>query len=266
LHIYQIEGRLGDRAGMGAGAFLGLWQEGDSAFLFFSAPAETEVRRILREHPPARLRDSFRMAYEQWQGLEPAPQRIGRFRISPPWEPAGPARDGEIIDIVLDPGLVFGAGAHPTTRDCLAAIELTAAGGAARSVLDLGTGTGVLALAAARTGSPRVLAVDLNALAVRTAARNAALNGLSDRILALQGRAEEMANCPADLLIANIHAEVMWHLMSAPGFAVKPKVVLSGLMRSEAKEVRRRLELLRFKVIEEWSREGIWHTFYAVKR
>jgi ribosomal protein L11 methyltransferase len=266
LYIYQIEGRPGDRAGMGSRTYLGLWQEEDSAFLFFSAPAETEVGRILREHPQARLIDSCRMPYDQWQGTLSASQRIGSFRISLPWEPPGAPEDSGAIDILLDPGLVFGAGAHPTTRDCLAAIELAAAGRAARTAIDLGTGTGVLALAAARIGSARVAAVDLNALAVRTAARNAALNGLSQNILVLQGRAEEMVDCPADLLIANIHAAVMLRLMSAAGFRAKRQVILSGLMRSEAKEVRRRLELLRFRIVEEWNREGIWHTFYAVKR
>ncbi|MCK7509745.1 MAG: 50S ribosomal protein L11 methyltransferase [Desulfobacterales bacterium] len=97
------------------------------------------------------------------------------------------------LTLVLDPGVVFGAGNHPTTRDCLLAIDRAAAEARFETVLDLGTGTGILALAAARRLGARVAAVDLSPAAVRTAAGNVARNGLAGRVLVALGRAEDAA-------------------------------------------------------------------------
>jgi ribosomal protein L11 methyltransferase len=246
--------------------FLGHWQEEDSAFLFFSAPAVGEVENILRGHPHLRLIDSTCMSYEQWQGSGFTGQRFGRFWFMPPWEAEAPERveGADETPLLLDPGLVFGAGNHPTTRDCLTALERAAESDQAARALDLGTGTGILALAAAKLGS-RVLAVDLNLLAAQTAWRNVRLNQLERKVLVVQGRAEEFIGLPADLVIANIHGEVMLQMMDAPGFRQKPVCILSGLMRSDAKEVRRRLSLMGMRIVEEWVRDGIWHTYYAVR-
>jgi ribosomal protein L11 methyltransferase len=265
LYIYQLEGRLGSHAAIETGAFLGHWQEDESAFLFFSAPMTAEVEGILRQQPHLRLIDSTCMAYDQWQGSVSGDERIGRFHFIAPWTAAGsagsPAPDE--IPILMDPGLVFGAGTHPTTRDCLAALELAAANGRIRTVLDLGTGTGILALAAAKRLGARVLAIDLNFLAARTAARNVRLNRLGDRILVAQGRAEDVIGGSADLVAANLHSEVMLRIMDMPGFRRKRCFILSGLMRSDAKEVRRRLSVSGIGIREEWTRDGVWHTYYA---
>lgn len=243
--------------------FLGCWQEEDSAFLFFSAPAADAVGGLLRSRPHLRLLDRTQMTYAQWQGTPFAGERIGRFRLVPPWGAAAVGRDDTpALTVLLDPGLVFGTGTHPTTRDCLMALEQAAADGAAATALDLGTGTGILAVAAARLGS-KVLAVDLNPLAAETARRNVRLNQLEKKILVVQGKAEETIDCPADLVVANIHGEVMLRVMESAGFRQKRRFILSGLMRSDAKEVRRRLELLGIRIAGEWARDGIWHTYYA---
>jgi ribosomal protein L11 methyltransferase len=268
LYIYHLEGRLAPEAWSGCGSFLGLWPEGESGFMFFSSPEPEEVQAFLRRQPGARLAGSYRMPYDQWQGAPLCGERIGRFWIAPPWESeAAPAAGGGPgLRLLLDPGVVFGAGSHPTTRDCLKALELAVAAGAAESAIDLGTGTGILAVAAALLGCRRVLAVDLNPLAARTALANVRLNGLAGRILVAQARAEDCLPRPAGLAIANIHAEVMLRLLQAGGFRGAERLVLSGLMRSEAKEVRRLLALERLEVAAEWIAEGVWQTFYAVRR
>jgi ribosomal protein L11 methyltransferase len=267
LFIYQLEGRLEPQSVMEAGAYMGHWQEEDSVFLFFSAPTPSAVEAILRRQPQMRLVDSTRMPYDQWQGVSAGPEQIGSFLIAAPWHAAAPsaAQSGR-TDILLDPGLVFGAGTHPTTRDCLVALDLVADDGRSRAVMDLGTGTGILALAAARRLQARVLAIDLNLLAARTAARNVRLNRLEDRILVVQARAEDAIDGPADLVVANLHGEAMLRLMEAPGFRRKGRFILSGLMRSDAKEVRRRLSVLGIAIWEEWIRDGVWHTYYAGNR
>jgi ribosomal protein L11 methyltransferase len=268
LFIYQLEGRMDSRTAIEANTFLGHWQEEDSAFLFFSAPVAEVVEDILCRQPHLRLVDSTCMPYDQWQGPVFSGEPIGRFHFVAPWETAASAdpNDAQALAILLDPGLVFGAGTHPTTRACLKALELAADGGAAATVLDLGTGTGILALAAARLLDARVLAVDLNSLAARTAARNVRLNRLADRILVAQAKAEDVIDCPADLVIANLHGEVLLRLMNAPGFRQKPRLILSGLLRSDAKEVRRRLALHGVRIAESWVQDGIWHTYYAVRK
>lgn len=267
LFIYQLEGRLDPRTAIEDGSFLGHWQEGESAFLFFAAPVAGVVEDLLRRQPHLRLVDRTRMPYDQWQGTVAGGERIGRFHFSAPWEASSPAEpaDADAFRLLLDPGLVFGTGTHPTTRDCLAALE-SAATSRTAAVLDLGTGTGILALAAARRMDARVLAVDLNLLAARTAGRNVRLNRLADRILVVQGRAEDAIDWPADLVIANLHGEAMLRVMEAPGFRRKRRFILSGLMRSDAKEVRRRLSVLGIGIREEWTREGVWHTYYAENR
>lgn len=267
LYIYYLQGEVASRLVVGGPHFIGHWQEEDSAFLFFSSPAESEVQELLRRHPQLRLVDRTRMPYDQWQGAVLSDERLGRFHIIPSWaggEPTAPARDGE-IPILIDPGVVFGSGTHPTTRDCLAALEMAASAGCADAVLDLGTGSGILAVAAAGLGFSRVLAVDFNLLAAQTAARNVRLNRLEATVLVVQGRAEDLVDRPADLVAANIHGAVMLRLTESRGFAEKRRFILSGLMRSEAKEIRRRLALAGLRIVEEWTREGIWHTYYAVR-
>lgn len=167
------------------------------------------------------------------------------------------------LHIVLDPGLVFGTGTHPTTRDCLEALELAGLSIHFQTVLDLGTGTGLLALAAARLGAERTVGVDLNLLAARTAARNVRLNQLEKRVVIAQGRAEDMIAYPADLVIANIHYDVMRRLIGTGGFLAKKHFILSGLMRSEAKDIAAGLARHPVKILRQWTHDGIWHTFYG---
>ncbi len=183
----------------------------------------------------------------------------------PPWEVTEDRVSSftDKLPILLDPGLVFGTGTHPTTRDCLEALELAADSMKISSVLDLGTGTGLLALAAARLGGERIVGVDLNLLAARTARRNVWLNQLEDRIVIAQGRAEEMITYPTDLLIANIHYDVMHDLINSKGFLAKERFILSGLMRSEAKHIANTLQRYPVKILKQWTQDGIWHTIYG---
>jgi ribosomal protein L11 methyltransferase len=131
------------------------------------------------------------------------------------------------------------------------------------TVLDLGTGTGLLALAAARLGCKRTVGVDLNLLAVKTAARNVELNHLKDRVIILQGKAEEFIAYPAELVIANIHYDVMRQLIDAEGFLEKKRFILSGLLRREAKDIADSLARYPVTILKQWTHDGIWHTFYG---
>jgi ribosomal protein L11 methyltransferase len=259
LYIYYLEGRLPGRAGIRDDAFIGNWEEEGFSFLFFRRPAEKTVRRLASAYPPLRLLDSYQMTYAQWQGGQVGQVNVGRFLLRPPWMDAAP--ENESIEIVLDPGVVFGTGTHPTTRDCLEAIERVCAGGQVQRMLDLGTGTGVLALAAIKLGCRQVLAVDFNFLAARTTLENVHLNHMAQQILVINGQAEASTGYRADLLVANIHYAVMHPLVRTAGFLEKKWFILSGLLRSEAKSISDYLANQPVKIVKRWNRDGIWHTF-----
>ncbi len=268
LYIYYLEGCVGREPENHGGGFIGNWEEDGFSFLFFSRPTHDEVERIVRARPGLVLLDTYHMSYDEWQGGSLTPFQAGGFLIHPPWAPpensdAAAPDKRETPRIVLDPGVVFGAGAHLTTRDCLGAVRMACRGGRVETVLDLGTGTGILAIAAARLGCKRVLAADLNLLAARTARNNILLNGLENRVLAVRARAEDLIHIPGDLVVANIHHEVMRSLIESDGFLAKKWFVLSGLMRSEAKAVEEALARKSMVILEKWVGDGIWCTYFG---
>ena len=262
LYVYQLGGKLTSDKNFPLNGFVGNWVEDNFSFLFFSKPADGVIKVLLHTQPQLTLVDRYHMSYEQWQGEKFTAFDQGCFRIIPPWENSDSRRPDK-CSIILDPGVVFGTGTHPTTRDCLDAVELACREGAPQRVLDLGTGTGLLALATARLGSRLNLAVDLNLLAAKTAENNVRLNHLDQQIAVVQGDAEAFVDCPSDLLIANIHYEVMKRLIHTKGFAAQKRFILSGLLRSEAKQVRIELERLPARILKSWTHNGIWHTFYG---
>jgi len=259
LYIYYIEGRLKPDGAVFDKDFIGNWEEDEFTFLFFSEPAHEKVEKILRGQPGLRLLDKFFMSYDEWQGGELVPFKIGRFFITPPWFKSNASM--KKFDILLDPGVVFGNGAHTTTHACIRALELISSKNKIETVLDLGTGTGLLALAAAKLGCKKIIAVDFNFLAAKTAENNIRLNRLEDSIFAVQGQAEDFIDCKADLLIANIHYDVMKDLIISNGFLEKKYFVLSGLLRTQARNVEHVLSQLPVKIIKKWEQDGIWHTF-----
>lgn len=150
--------------------------------------------------------------------------RVGRrLVIRPTWR-QHEAADGDVV-LALDPGMAFGTGLHPTTRLCLAALEELADAGHLRGarVLDVGSGSGILALAAGLLGAESVVAVDTDAIAVESTRANAALNGLDAIIQARRGTVP-VDDPPFDIVLANLIASVLVDL--AP--ALRQSVVAGG--------------------------------------
>jgi ribosomal protein L11 methyltransferase len=265
LYIYYIQGRLKANKNNFSNHFIGNWQEDEFSFLFFSEPSRTEVEKILSSQPYLILIDEFYMTYDQWQGEKISSLKIGRFRIVPPWQRQWKKMKSCLkeLPIILDPGVVFGTGAHTTTHDCLQALEIVFSREKVKSALDLGTGTGLLALAASRLGCKSILAVDFNFLAASTALRNVHLNRLEDTVLVVQGRAEDFIDSASDLVIANIHYDVMQHLVNSRGFLSKKWFILSGLMRSQARDLVYKLSCQPVQILKKWEHDGIWHTFFG---
>lgn len=261
LYIYYLSGRFRFGRGFTPDGYIGSWEEEDFSFLFFTRPNLELVEATIGHRSDLNLLDHYHMTYDQWQGDEALPRRIGRFLISPPW--CAIDRNEADLPIILDPGVVFGTGTHPTTRDCLEALQLAFEDSSIRTALDLGTGSGLLALAAAHLGCRKVLATDLNLLAARTAQRNVRLNGLTHRIVVAQGDAEKFMDYTSDLVVSNIHYDVMKNLIHTRGFLEKRRFILSGLMRLEAARIESTLANLPVKILQRWDQDGIWHTFYG---
>jgi ribosomal protein L11 methyltransferase len=158
---------------------------------------------------------------DRWRRFH-QPVRVGPLWIGPPWESAPP----DALAVVIDPGRAFGTGAHPTTRLCLAhLLDLEHRG----SVLDIGTGSGVLAIAAAKLGFGPVIALDADPQAVEVAGANAASNGVELDVR--RADAVDDAELPgADLALANISVETARALA---GRIAAADVVTSGYLAFE---------------------------------
>jgi ribosomal protein L11 methyltransferase len=182
-----------------------------------------------------------------------------RLVIRPSWREYTP-KEGEVV-LELDPGMAFGTGLHPTTRLCLEQVEQRTQTG--MRVIDVGTGSGILALAAAKLGAASVYCIDNSSVAVESARANAAINGLSDKIEVALGildeaEAEGMAR-QYDMVLVNILAHIIGGMapqlarVTAPGGLV----IASGIIEAKRAEaegplVAAGLELVDQAMIDDW--------------
>lgn len=166
------------------------------------------------------------------------PVRIGRrLLVRPSWVRGGAAGAGAVV--TLDPGMAFGTGAHASTRLCLEALARHVAGG--ERVLDLGTGSGVLAIAAAKLGARPVLAVDSDPVACRVARENVRRNGVARRVRVCHGTLAAAGGPPFDVAVANLTARELAAVLPRLARRVRAGglAVLSGLLRTQEAAVRR---------------------------
>jgi ribosomal protein L11 methyltransferase len=199
---------------------------------FFAGRDEVEAAAAERGGEVAELPDQD--WGEAWKrGL--APLAIGRAFVRPTWI-AVPTPPG-MVEIVLDPGMAFGTGTHATTSLCLAALSDLLAERPGTSVLDVGTGSGLLAIAACKLGAGRVVATDNDPIALRVAAENAAQNGVR---LRLDGGGVAEQPGPFELVLANILANTLVELAPAIAAQLAPGgvVLLSGILTPQESEVR----------------------------
>ena len=264
LTIYCLKGCLPAHFDSDIDGFLGNWEEDDYSFLFFRQPDESFVEALLDQGSRLELEDRFTMTYRDWQGGFGEPVKIGRFLLNPPWLKR--VADKGDIALNFDPGLVFGNGTHPTTLACLAAIEIACSGSKIERMLDLGTGTGLLALVGAKLGCKEIIAVDNNMLAARTAANNVKINDLGHQILVANGLAQAFVTTPSDLLVANIGSPVLQEILLDDHVFLHRWLVLSGLQNEEVHKIRTLLADLDILVLKHWQSDGVWNTILAITR
>ncbi|OAB30053.1 ribosomal protein L11 methyltransferase [Paenibacillus macquariensis subsp. defensor] len=204
------------------------------------------------------------------------PLRVSKtLTIKPTWEEYTPESKDEKL-IHLDPGMAFGTGAHPTTSLCLRTLENVIKGG--EEIIDVGTGSGILAIGAILLGAKHVLAVDLDPVAVHSAKENTAFNGMEDRItvkesdlLSVFKHQSEGVNLgvtvPVNMVVANILAEIILLLIDDVYQVLEPDgiFITSGIYKNKEHVVQEALKLANFEIIDV-NREEEWIAFVARKR
>lgn len=196
-------------------------------------------------------------AWKEYYGI----QRMGEhIVIKPSWLEYTPQEGDVILD--LDPGMAFGTGLHPTTRLCLAALEEYVQPGASANILDLGTGSGILAIAAAKLGGPgvRITALDIDQIAVDATRENVERNNLLGQISVGQGSAVAATEeGPYSLIVANILATVIIELSKSLYELLAPggTIITSGIFIERGDSVIEALEKVGLP-IRERKQEGDW--------
>jgi ribosomal protein L11 methyltransferase len=190
-------------------------------------------------------------------------QEVGRLTVAPPWLVDGldPA-----TTIVIDPGMAFGTGEHQTTRRVLELMQGVIRGG--DTVADLGAGSAVLSIAAAKLGAARVVAIEMDPDAIENAEENVVRNGVADRVTVIEGDAGLLLPlvAPVRVVLANIISSVLVELLPAIGSALTPdgQAVLSGILVDERDHM---LDVLAHDWrVEDEAREGQWWSVAIARR
>lgn len=189
------------------------------------------------------------------------PTKIGKnIVVKPIWENYN-HKDNELV-IELDPGMAFGTGTHETTRMCVEALEKNVEANSV--VYDIGTGSGILAIAAAKLGAKEVLGVDLDPVAVDSAVQNVQHNKLNN-IKIIEGNLVEVVEGKADIVVANIIAEIICILIDDVKKVLKTGglFISSGIIHERREMVIDKLENSGFQVLEV-NKDGEWNCITAI--
>jgi ribosomal protein L11 methyltransferase len=229
----------------------------------FLASAADRLARIAGAEPEIlwRWQDDEDWSARWKEGL--GPREVGpRIVVTQPWNPVEPAEDR--IVIVIEPASAFGTGEHPTTRGALRLLQDEVRGG--ERVLDVGSGTAILSIAAVALGAGRVLAAESDAGAMGTARENVDRAGVSEAVELVNVRVDEpwlasVAGAGFDLIVANVLSGILVPLLPAFLAALRPdgRVILGGIMEAEADAVVTAGEAAGLERVRV-DREGEWWT------
>jgi ribosomal protein L11 methyltransferase len=202
------------------------------------ADAESMLAAAADRWPAELITLDLDAALDAWRAHARA-VRVGRLVVRPPWVDEPAAGDPGVLEVVVDPGRAFGSGAHVSTRLALAALVDLVRGG--ERVLDVGCGSGVLAIAAVRLGASGAIGVDVDPAAVAAAKANARRNGVAGRVTVVEGDAAggvALAG-PYDLVVANMLAPELRAVAPAVAAGLAPGgvAVLSGLLVEQRSDV-----------------------------
>lgn len=198
-----------------------------------------------------------------WQKYYHPLRVTNELTIVPQWEDYQPVQESEKL-IYLDPGMAFGTGTHPTTRLMMEALEKVVRGG--ESMIDVGTGSGVLSIAAKQLGVGAVAAYDVDEVAVRSAKKNIALNSVASDIKLGVNSLLDGIHTQVDIVVANILAEIIVPLIPQAYEDLKPGglFLTSGIIDDKAELIRQKLTAQGF-IIDSETKMKDWHGIIAHK-
>lgn len=235
LHVYYLD-RL-QLPPIDHPDLIGIWGEDDKAILFFHTSQDKLVGDIC-DRSGIKLIYRAELAYRDWEaGVSIGPFCTKKLTVRPVWEQrASSVLEKSCQEIILDPSVVFGSGFHPTTRSCLETLEILMleSGDRIRTVADLGSGTGLLAIAAAKYGAEHVTAYDNNPLACEVAKKNTVLNNCSTQVsIYEQNLSTSLPDIEGyDLVIANLYKDLLDRLFADPCFWKAKLYIISGIIPS----------------------------------
>jgi len=197
-----------------------------------------------------------------WKKYYKPVQVSNKILITPTWEEVNERPNQYVIE--LDPGMAFGTGTHPTTVMSIQALEKVIQGD--EEVIDVGCGTGVLSIAAAKLGAKKVTAIDLDEVAVKSAKLNTKLNHVDSTVEVKQNNLLDHISGNVDIVVANILAEVILRFVNAAARILKSNgyFIASGIIQSKFELVRKAIEREGL-VIEETLMQEDWIAFIAKK-
>lgn len=232
-----------------------------------------DARRTTHDAPPATIRElpDTDWTVEWKKGL--GPRTIGRIIVTPSWVPVTPTH-GEVV-VTVDPETAFGSGEHGSTRGALLLLDRSLARHTSRQahqgarVLDLGSGSGILAIAAAKLGASRAVGIEFDAEANVVAERNVERNEVADRVVILEGDAGELAplGAPADIVVSNILRTVNVMLLPAikAAMATRGIAIFAGMEAAEEILFKPELDKLGLVMIDEVTDAGWWSCAVKIK-
>ena len=245
---------------------LGIHEDGEELVTQFESGAEVAAARaaVLAADPSAEVASAPLPDVDwsrEWRHGVRA-HRLGALVVTPPWEADAydPAER-----IVIDPGMAFGTGEHATTRGVIRLLPRALKTG--DRVADLGAGSAVLAIAAARLGAASVAAVELDPDAIADAEENVARNGVADRVHVIEGDAALLLPlvAPLEVVLANIISSVLVELLPAIAGALSPSghAILSGILQEERDQMLDALGAGGWRVVAEDAEDVWWSVLVA---
>lgn len=242
----------------------GFWQEGDVLKAYvapsdWTSERQEELRALAVSFGGREEVAVNEIAPQNWNASWEAtiqPIAVPPFVVHPTWAPP-PEEDAHLIPLVIDPKMSFGTGYHESTRLMLRMMTTLVKPNA--TVLDAGTGTGILAIAALKLGAASALTFDVDPWAEENAAENFAHNGVSDVAEVRIGEIGVVPEVGFDLVIANIHREVLLDLLPALVSKMNPDghLMLAGLLLTDAPRMREAIREAGLKTVQE-AEEGQW--------
>ncbi len=242
---------------------IGTWIEDDTALLFFHHDKKELIESIRREKK-AKLIYQADLDYRDWEaGLDITSFTVKPLHVCPIWEQQKREKQQGLIDILLDPSVIFGSGFHPTTRLCMQSLvklyrqmdlQLD-------SVVDFGTGTGILSISCALLGAKKIIGYDYNPLACSVAEKNVHLNDCQKTVTIEQvDLLKQLPPFQSDLVICNLYKGLLIQLFENPEFWSATYYLISGFMPSMEEELLSALPINSLNLVER-SSDGNWRSW-----